>query len=82
VVRLLVELGADRDAKDNDGSTALHGAASGGHEAVVRLLVVLGADRDAIDNDGSTALHLAASEGHEAVVRLLNGIAAAPTHHL
>jgi len=66
VVRLLVELGADRDAKSNDGSTALHRAAFLGHEAVVRLLVELGADRDAKSNDGWTALHRAASRGHEA----------------
>ena len=52
VVRLLVELGADRDAKDNSGSTPLHHAARGRHEAVVRLLVELGADRDDMGNTG------------------------------
>jgi ankyrin repeat protein len=71
VVQLLLEKGADVDAKDNDGGTALHKTAGSGHEAVVRLLLEKGADVDAKSNDGWTALHWAAESGHEAVVQLL-----------
>jgi ankyrin repeat domain-containing protein 50 len=71
VVRLLVDRGADVNAKDNEGWTALYRAAVGGHEAVVRLLVDRGADVNAKDNEGWTALYWAAVGGHEAVVRLL-----------
>ena len=38
VVQLLLEKGADVEAKDQSGWTALHWAARSGHEAVVRLL--------------------------------------------
>jgi ankyrin repeat protein len=69
VVRLLLEKGADVEAKTTFGETALPIAARGGHEAVVRLLLEKGADVEA--NNGWTALHWAAGVGHEAVVRLL-----------
>jgi ankyrin repeat protein len=45
VVRLLLEKGADIEAKTNGyGWTALYRASGGGHEAVVRLLLEKGAD--------------------------------------
>jgi len=85
VVRLLLEQGADVEAKINDGWTALHEAARGGHEAVVRLLLEKGADVEAKTDDGWKALHRAAGGGHEAVVRLLTPSTlqpSSPTHHL
>jgi hypothetical protein len=71
VVRLLLEKGAERDSKDNNGRTPLSRAAMMGHEAVVRLLLEKGAERDSKDSDGRTPLSRAAEMGHEAVVRLL-----------
>jgi ankyrin repeat protein len=59
------------DKKDGNGETALHKAASRGHEAVIRALVYSGANVNAKNEDGWTALHRAAMGGHEAVVRLL-----------
>lgn len=53
------------------GRTALHCAASQGHEAIVKLLLENGADVMVNDNAGRTALSLAAGNGHEAVVKLL-----------
>ena len=47
VVRLLFEAGADKDAADTDGSTALRFAARNGHLEVVQLLREAGADKDA-----------------------------------
>jgi ankyrin repeat protein len=49
-VRLLVDRGADANAKVRDGGTALYWAASGGHEAVVQLLADSGADVNAKAN--------------------------------
>jgi ankyrin repeat protein len=70
-VRLLLEKGAERDSKDNNGRTPLSRAAMMGHEAVVRLLLEKGAEPDSKDSDGQTPLSWATSRRHEAVVRLL-----------
>jgi ankyrin repeat protein len=40
-----VELGADKDAKDANGETALHFAAQYGHAEVLRVLAQLGLAR-------------------------------------
>jgi ankyrin repeat protein len=45
VVKALVELGADKDAKDANGETALHFAAQYGHAEVLRVLAQLGLAR-------------------------------------
>ena len=58
IVRLLLEKGADINARDIKG-TPLHWAASRGHLEVVRWLVENGADINARDEDGRTALHWA-----------------------
>jgi ankyrin repeat protein len=71
VVRLLLEIEVDAKAKESSGWTALHLAASGGHEAVVRLLLGKGVDVEAKAKDSNTALHLAAYYGHSPVVQLL-----------
>jgi len=41
VVRLLLDKGADVEAKDNDGLTSIVLAAQNGHKTVVRLLTPL-----------------------------------------
>ena len=46
-----------------NGASALHNAASGGHLAVVHALLAAKADRDIQNSNGNTALHLAASRG-------------------
>ncbi|KAL8365190.1 hypothetical protein RB595_004139 [Gaeumannomyces hyphopodioides] len=71
VARLLLDRGADKDAKDGRGWTPLQRAAENGHEAVARLLVQAGADKNAKGGDGFTPLYRAAANGHEAVARLL-----------
>jgi hypothetical protein len=71
-VKLLLEKGADFEAKDSTRSeTPLCLAASNGHEAVIKLLLEKGADLEANDQLGQTPLSLAAKNGHEAVVKLL-----------
>ena len=55
-VRALLDAGADKDAKDNDGRTALMLLLMSGHESCVRALLDAGADKDAKDNDGRQLL--------------------------
>jgi len=50
VVQLLMEKGADVEAKDEDGEVALHQAADNGHEAVVKLLIEKRADVETKEN--------------------------------
>jgi hypothetical protein len=71
LVRLLLDRGADVNAKDNDGWTLLRWAAVEENEALVRLLLDRGADVNAKDKYGWTVLRWAAAEENEALVRLL-----------
>ena len=52
----LLRQGADGNCKDNNGNTALMGAARIGNPAVVRVLLRNGADVNARDNNGWTAV--------------------------
>ncbi|MDR1235782.1 MAG: ankyrin repeat domain-containing protein [Holosporaceae bacterium] len=63
-VECLVSQGADINATDNYGRTALHLAARSGRTDIVRLLIRCGADINAIDHLGSTALHGAVKSGN------------------
>ncbi|KAK2600219.1 hypothetical protein QQS21_005015 [Conoideocrella luteorostrata] len=72
VVKLLLERGADVEAKDSEYSrTPLSWAAKNGHDAVVKLLLEKDANVETKDSYGLTPLSWAAENGHEAVVQLL-----------
>ena len=70
-VRLLLEAGADKEARAKTGSTALMIASTEGHESCVRVLLASGADKDAVKNGGATALTLASERGHDSIVQVL-----------
>jgi ankyrin repeat protein len=71
VVGVLLEAGAELDATDNDGQTALMKAAADGNEEAVRLLLQAGAVVDATGKHGKTALMWAAIKCKKEVVRML-----------
>ncbi len=54
--KVCIKLGADMNAKDNVGGTALMWAASRGYKDIAELLIKSGADVNAKNNNGRTAL--------------------------
>lgn len=71
VAALLLEHGADVDARNKLGVTPLQCAASRGDKNIASLLIKRGAIVNAQNLGGRTALHLAAAYGHKDVVALL-----------
>lgn len=79
LVDLLLDRGAQVNARRRDGMTALHSAAYRGHLRVIRRLLDHGADAsirahdDAGAHRGQTAAETAAAQGQGAAVELLRG---------
>jgi len=71
-VRLLLEAGADKDARQADGRSLVYQAASvyGGH-SVLRLLLEKGADANKATANGQTPLIMAAGRGDVEAMRML-----------
>lgn len=79
--RLRLKSGAHVNAADYDGRTALHVAASEGHDKVVKFLLESGANEDVVDRWGRTALDDALHGHHNKCIRLFKrgkGIAPSP----
>jgi hypothetical protein len=64
IARLLLQNGAEVNARSHGDYTPLHCASFHGHVDILHLLVENGADLEAQNNDGYRVLHLAASYGH------------------
>lgn len=58
VVRVLLEHGADPNAREAAGFAPIHAAAQNGNDELYELLVARGADREAAADDGRTAADL------------------------
>ncbi|KAM3455310.1 hypothetical protein MY3296_002498 [Beauveria thailandica] len=81
--RILVQRGADLNARDFHGRSVLHWFAIQGCAETVPLLLRSGASVDMQDYCGQTALHWAVASGHAATARRLlkrNASAALPTN--
>ena len=66
----MIDSGADFQARDNHGDSALHQPSYNGHE-VVNVLLDNGADVQARNNHGCSALHEASRGGDDPVAKLL-----------
>lgn len=77
VVRLLLERGADPNARQHGALAPLHSAAFNGDLEMVKLLLQHHADPGAITEDNRTAAGMAEEKGHEAVATLLRSRLAA-----
>mmetsp|Transcript_73113 Transcript_73113/g.219543 ORF Transcript_73113/g.219543 Transcript_73113/m.219543 type:complete len:179 (-) Transcript_73113:60-596(-) len=70
-LQLLLDLGADKDTKNEEGASALYAALMSGHEAAARLLIRTGINLEERDVDGDTLLIAAALNGLAPAVSLL-----------
>jgi len=70
-VEFLLRKGADIDARDGDGKTALMWAVNYSDDDMARLLIMRGADVNAVDTYGGTALMDAAHAGCDYIARFL-----------
>jgi hypothetical protein len=71
LVKLLIEFGADINAKDVIGSTPLMLATSSSNLEIVKLLLEVGVDINAKSKAGNNALMIASAYKHKDIVTLL-----------
>ena len=71
---MLVELGADIEAKNVAGATPLRFAAGLGQVAAMKVLVELGADIDAQKDRCETPLQISLRRGHHAAAQVLKAL--------
>ena len=71
IVRLLLDRGANPEATDSDGETALMLAARRGYDDILQLLLAYHADARRKDSLGRAALYFAYAFGHERAVDVL-----------
>ena len=70
-IEILVAAGADVDAQQQGGYTALHAAALHGLDDMAALLLTAGADPAVTTDDGERAVDLARRGGHDALATVL-----------
>jgi len=78
LVESLLAKGADKNAKNKEGSSVLRLAAARGYADLVDILLAAKADVNVKANNGETALIAAADEGHAEIVERLLKAAADP----
>ncbi|XP_051172811.1 putative ankyrin repeat protein RF_0381 [Leptopilina boulardi] len=74
LIKVLLEHGADINAKTFSGETALHLAAAAGNVEVAKKLIYSGLAVDCIDNNGSIPLHYAIRNNRRSIILLLTNL--------
>ena len=82
VVQVLIDAGADIEAKNKKGRTPLHLASVGGDNlATVQMLVKAGANVSEVDGEGNRCLSIACPFGRTETVRYLVGLKEVDVNH-
>ena len=81
VVKVLIDAGADVEAKNDNGRSPLHRACMVGNPEIVQMLVEAGADVCAVDGKSDRCLSVAACHGHTETVRYLVGLPEVDVNH-
>jgi len=71
IAKMLLEAGADPNARQERGFVPLHDAAANGNAALVELLLKHGARADTKTDDGKTAGNMAAEREHKELAEML-----------
>ncbi len=71
IISQLLDQGADINATDSMGNTALHRAAGKGQLKTVKLLISRGSNINAVNSNNQTALYIAASTGQIKTIQYL-----------
>jgi len=75
-VKFLLERGADANARQSGGWSALQGAAQNGDRELVEMLIANGAHINARADNNQCAMDLALMRGHQGIADLLEGLGA------
>jgi len=71
ISKMLLDLGADPNIADPNGTVALHYATRLSNEGIIKLLVAYGADVNLEDNKGFSALDYALQDNNEPILQIL-----------
>ena len=82
---MVEELGLDVNARDHEGNTALHHAASRGDNEMILYLVSKGADPKVVNREGQTTVDMAngpvqRTQPYPDTIKLLEGMGAKNNH--
>ena len=72
VSKMLIDAGADVNARQHGGWAPLHSAAANGDREMVELLIARGADRTAMNDAGVSAASIARERGHATLADFLD----------
>jgi uncharacterized protein len=73
IMKLLLENGADPNARQQGGFTPLHSAAQNGDVEMLKLLLKFGADPGIRSEENNTPLEMAEEAGKDQVIKVLKG---------